>query len=358
LLTRQAEFQLEEHALNPPFAGTLKSAATHTVSLRRIFFELGQLVTPLAQDDFTRWYAAIRYANWLTSGQKLRVRKEFAANSVDSRYRGLFGEEIAIGLMTVTLMDKFKAFPINNTAEVLPKPWPEGPIADFVAQIVDPLSGAKTCVIAECKGSLGRQVSAERLKHAKTQVEDTKVNIAGATSYLRLTFASSIMFENSKKQSRCRVADPASDDESPTADIEPATMWNTAYAKALRFAGLDSAFAQVRDGRPAYSLVAATTVSDHRDTADRRAYQRAAMRERFGVDVIMDTPNAAVVLDRDVVAALSEGINPNTVRRLEAILSKRNASPGRQPETGDEDSFINPLGIGMISYEDNDPRNP
>ena len=35
------------------------------VSLARVFCEAGALLTPLASEDFTKWYGAVRYLHWI-----------------------------------------------------------------------------------------------------------------------------------------------------------------------------------------------------------------------------------------------------------------------------------------------------
>jgi len=88
----------------------------------------------------------------------LAVLDKFSQESVDSRYRGLFAEEIAIGLMAIVLSDVFGAKPIMNTAEYFSASklsLKRGPIADFIAKAQNPMTKAEWTIIAESKGSLG-----------------------------------------------------------------------------------------------------------------------------------------------------------------------------------------------------------
>ncbi len=67
-------------------------------SLARVYFEAGCLLTPLASNDYTKWHSAIRYLHWIDVAEKeLRVEDRFKGKTIDSRYRGLFAEETAIG---------------------------------------------------------------------------------------------------------------------------------------------------------------------------------------------------------------------------------------------------------------------
>ncbi len=142
------------------------------VSLARLFFEAGSLLTPLASQEFIKWYAAIRYLHWIDEqAPGLRVKDVFDRDSVNCRYRGLFAEEAAIGLMAVVLSDVFGARPINNTVEVLPAAWiqPGQAIADFIAQAMNPTNSEQTTIIAESKGSLRKAVTKARRDRAKEQ---------------------------------------------------------------------------------------------------------------------------------------------------------------------------------------------
>ena len=131
------------------------------VPLARVFFEAGALLTPLRQSDVSQWYAALRYIDWIANTPpRLCVRDEYRRDSVDSRYRGLFAEEVAIGIMATVLGDVFRAKPIVNTVELLASIDPslirkDQPIADFIAKARHPSSGQEWTIIAESKGSLG-----------------------------------------------------------------------------------------------------------------------------------------------------------------------------------------------------------
>jgi hypothetical protein len=195
LASQRTRFEVELRNLPAAWAIPLRSI---DVSLARIFFEAGSLLTPLAQ-DLTKWYGAIRYAHWVDpASAELRVLNDFKRDSVDCRYRGLFAEETAIGLMAVVLSDVFGASPINDSAEVLPPSFMRsgGPVADFIAQSAEPGSGRKTTIIAESKGSLGQEISKQRRDRAKQQVMATSHVVAGFDQILRLTFASRIGFSS------------------------------------------------------------------------------------------------------------------------------------------------------------------
>ena len=105
---RRVNFQVELSNLPAAWLSSRSNPITLDISLARLFFEAGALLTPLANQDFIKWYGAIRYLHWIDGGSpELRVKDEFNNDKVDSRYRGLFAEETAIGLMAVVLSDVF-----------------------------------------------------------------------------------------------------------------------------------------------------------------------------------------------------------------------------------------------------------
>jgi hypothetical protein len=194
---RQASFEVELDQIPTEWnlAGTKR---TIDVSLARLFFESGSLLTPLAVEEFTKWYGAVRYLHWIDDVKvELRVKDEFQRDSIDCRYRGLFAEETAIGLMAIVLSDLFEAGPIYNTVELPQRNLiePGQLIADFVAFAVGPNTGNILTIIAESKGSLGKLVSKARHERAKRQLAETrKVLFSGSTDLLTLTFGSTIRF--------------------------------------------------------------------------------------------------------------------------------------------------------------------
>jgi len=241
--SQRTRFNVELRNLPAVWAAVLPAQRSIDVSLARIFFEAGSLLTPLAQ-ELTRWYGAVRYAHWIDrASAELRVLDDFNRDSVDCRYRGLFAEESAIGLMSVVLSDIFGASPINNSAEVLPRSArrPGQPIADFIAQCAEPRSRRKTTIVAESKGSLGQAISNARHKRAKQQVAATSLTVAGFDRILPLAFGSRICFSGQKTQTHCLVDDPESDFQEERIRVDPLTTWRVAYAKTLRFIGMETA---------------------------------------------------------------------------------------------------------------------
>ena len=228
------------------------------VSLARLFFEAGSLLTPLANQDFIKWYAAIRYSHSIDDGTvELRVRDEFNRDSVDCRYRGLFAEEMAIGLMAVVSGDVFGARPINNTIEVmLPRTavLTGGLIADFLAQAINPTNSERTTIIAESKGSLGKAISNTRQTRAKQQVAATNAIVSGTAKTLPLTFGSTVCFTSRTSQTRCLVTDPPKDFNEELINVNPIRAWRIAYAKTFRFIGMETAARQIYRGEPADSI--------------------------------------------------------------------------------------------------------
>lgn len=351
----QTQFEVRPNSLPPPWNAILPTPRTLTVSVARLFFEAGSLLTPLADQDFIKGYGAIRYHHWLDRAKAdLRVRDEFNRDSIDNRYRGLFAEEMAIGKMAVVLGDIFNARPINNTAEVLPAGSipPNQPIADFIAQARDPVALHPITIIAESKGSLGSAVSKSRLKRAKEQIAATNLHFAGAGQTLPLTFASSISFSGQSRASSCTVSDPPVDDERPPLRADPTAAWRAAYAKSFRFVGVESATRQILRGEPAETVRPVDfdrTAERRRSERDQQRVRRAsAARERFGMELVLDAGECAVGVAPEVLGVLSEGIREGMGQKLEAALQyrekRRRPSDGRTFETG--------LGLGCVFYAD------
>lgn len=331
---------------------------TIDVSLARVFFEAGSLLTPLADEDFIKWYGAIRYLHWIDGAlSELRVKDEFDGDSIDCRYRGLFAEETAIGLMAVVVSDLFGACPINNTVEVLPpKSIKRGqPIADFIAQATNPTTSVKTTIICESKGSLGNPVSKARYAHAKRQLAATNLLFKGTASTLPLTLGSTIRFSSQKPSSQCYVTDPPSEMEAEPMYINPRDAWRVAYAKALTFVGLDTVAQQVLRGDPAEAIrpIDFDRQRDRtRSERDLKRLKRAnSARERFAMDLLLDVGAYAVSLDTGVAAILRSGIDGESHYRIEEILSSRRDLAGmRFPGA----SFETSLGLGCIAYSELD----
>lgn len=357
--SQRTRFNVELRNLPVAWTGVSPAQRSIDVSLARIFFEAGSLLTPLAQ-ELTRWYGAVRYAHWVDQASaELRVLDDFNRDSVDCRYRGLFAEESAIGLMAVVLSDIFGASPINNSAEVLPaSARPSGqPIADFIAQCVEPGSGRKTTIVAESKGSLGRRISNTRHIRAKQQVAATRLTVAGFDRILPLAFGSRISFSSQNTQTHCLVDDPDSDFQEERIRVDPLTTWRVAYAKTLRFIGMETAAEQVRRGDGAESVRPMDfdrNMDRARGERDSRRLRRTRFaRERFGVDLVLDAGSFAIGLDPRVLGILRHGLTPETEGELEEAILLRRKHPRREIGTA---SFTTSLGFGCIAYSDLDER--
>jgi hypothetical protein len=339
-----------------PSAWSSSVAFTKDVSLARVFFEAGSLLTPLAKDDFIRGYGAIRYSHWIDGGSpELRVKDEFKEESVDSRYRGLFAEETAVGLMAIVLADVFGAKPINNTAELM-KVKHGQPVADFIAQTTNPSTSQKTTIIAESKGSLGRPIKEDRMNHAKEQVGETKFMYPGSVGPLLLAFGSRVSFSNQTEGTRCLVADPDPNFDSESVYISPIDAWREAFAKAFKFVGLEMAAQQILRGGPAAlrPIDFDRELDRTRNERDLQRLRRArSARQRFGMELLLDVGSQAVSLDSDVLAILRRGIDGESAQKLSEILdSRRQLARERSREA----SFEGSLGLGCVSYSDLDEQ--
>ena len=354
---RQASFEVELQKI-PSEWGLAGTKRAIDVSLARLFFESGSLLTPLAVEDFTKWYGAIRYLHWIDDiKSELRVKDEFQRDSIDCRYRGLFAEETAIGLMAIVLSDLFNAGPIYNTVELPQRNRLERGqlIADFVAMTIGPGTGNTLTIIAESKGSLGKLVSKARHDRAKRQLEETqKVLFSGSTDLLTLTFGSTIRFSGQRLKSCCLVTDPPADFQGEAIEIDPAEAWRVAYAKALKFAGLDVAAQQVLRGDPATAI----RPIDFDKTRDRKRSERDLVRlrranlarERFHMDLVLDIGSHAFGIDSELFKILHNGIDSQSHYYIREILSE-----GRhRRERMRGPSFASSLGLGCVSYSELD----
>jgi hypothetical protein len=354
-ITFEVELDKIPAAWMPPGANPI----VKDVSLARVFFESGSLLTPMANEDFIKWYGAVRYLHWIDGGSpELRVKDEFDKETVDCRYRGLFAEETAIGLMAIVLGDVFGARPINNTVEVVPPRLldPGQPVADFIAQATHPAGSRKTTIIAESKGSLGNVVNPARRARAKLQLAATKkVIYTGANQILPLTLGSTIRFSRQRSKSRCVVTDPPAEPDLDPINVDPMGAWRVAYAKTLKFAGLETAAGQVYRGAPAEALrpVDFDRQRDRtRNERDRQRLHRAsAARHRFGMELVLDVGEYAFGLDAGVLEVLQRGIDQDAVFALPKILESRSEFANAMARG---DSFETSLGVGCISYADLD----
>ena len=354
---RQVTFEVKFNNLPTSWLPTSSGQFTKDVGLGRIFFEAGSLLTPLAGDNFTRWYVAIRYLHWIDElSVELRAKDGFNRNSIDSRYRGLFAEDMGVGLMAVLLSDIFKAKPINNTVEV----WPVGvskggPIADFIALASDPVSFQPLTIIAESKGSLGRPVSSARFARAKQQTAATNLVFAGAGQTLPLAFGSVISYQSQPANTHCLITDPPSDEFVRRPEIDPVQAWRIAYTKALKFIGLETAGQQVLRGDPAETL----RPMDFDRQSDKRRGERDLQRLRrtdrarqlLDTELLLDAGGYAVGVDPLVLEVLREGIDADSWYTLSKSLHAReNMDRKRFPPS----SFGTSLGFGVIAYSDLD----
>ncbi len=359
--SRQTQFQIQTNNIPVGWLAASGTSMTKQVSLARLFFEAGSLLTPFADQDFIKGFAAIRYVHWIDeAASELRVQDKFNNDSVDARYRGLFAEETAIGMMVVVLSDFFGAAPITNTVEALQARapgsiQPNRPIADFVAQATHPGTGTATTIIAESKGSLGNKVSKARLDRAKVQVAASNVIFAGFGQTLPITFASKILFSKQKGNSQCLVNDPPMDKHSDFLEINGFDAWRMAYAKTLKFVGLETAAKQVFRGTPAESIRPMDFDRDREKQRSDRDFQRVrragVARERYGMELLLDVGKYALSIDHQVASILREGINKETERKIAEILNyRRKRSVERSPSA----SFETSLGFGCISYAELD----
>lgn len=356
--SRRVNFQVKLQSIPSAWASGQGQTFSIEVSLARLFFEAGSLLTPLANQDFIKWYAAIRYLHWIDEqAAELRVKDEFDRDSVDCRYRSLFAEETAIGLMAVVLSDVFGAKPINNTVEVLPPAGiqPGQPIADFIAQATNPMSSAQTTIIAESKGSLRKAISKARRDRAKEQVATTKLLFNGTATTLPLTFGSTICFSAQSEQTRCLVTDPPQNSEADFMEVDPVHAWRVAYAKAFKFVGMETAARQIIRGEPAESIRPIDFDRERDRKRSERDYQRlhraGYARERFGMALVLDAGASAVSVDQNVLNVLRHGINAESHFKISETLG---LGRKRRGESFRGASFETSLGMGCISYKDLD----
>lgn len=331
------------------------------VSLAQLFFSAGCLLTPLHKSDLPASYTALRYLHWISkTGSSLSVLDKFNQDSVDCRYRGLFAEEIAIGLMAIVLADVFGAKPIINTVEYFAAKnikLKGGSIADFIAKARHSATQAEWTVIAESKGSLGNPVNQKREGHAKKQASKTKLRLGRTGKKLPLAFCSSIFFSGQNRDTSCIVIDPPSEDSEEDAVLDTTEAWRTAFSKAFRFVGLDSAAQQVLRGEPVSSLqpmyeerirAERDRPGEDRERVARRRHRIIMARQVFNADLILDVGLCAIGMDIRILNFLrKEGLRPEADKEIENLLPQGLAERDRM-------SFLNYLGLGCIFYEELD----
>jgi hypothetical protein len=347
---RTVTFRVDEAALPTTFAGTV--GADLVVPLWRLLFEAGCLLIPLSSDsDVAAWYPIVRYLHWFLDGSDIFIKKAFRDERIDSRYRGVFSEEMAVAMMSVVLQERFKAIRINNTSEVLGGGIVrDDPIADFIAKAAES-TGRRVGFIAESKGSIGDEVSQSRKRRAKEQVERTsRYVIPDVDDAIKLTFCSTLRYEGQRRRTHCLVTDPEGGEDRPVDAPDPVQMWRAMYAKALRFIGLESASRQVSRGLPAPSLAREGLRLDERD---REPSLRQATLRRFDVNQILDIGDASVVMDRVIFDLLLRGLNNEGIRALEFRLAARLSRRAEAARFGKRGlSFVNTFGLGILGDED------
>jgi hypothetical protein len=356
------EFGLTEKALPAPFAGTLKGKDCR-VSLRRLFFEAGCLLTPIKTHGVARWSVAARYADWIHRGpsSSFCIDRVFRHDSIDARFRGLFAEEMAVGMMAVVLQDYFGCHLINNTVEVLGQ-RPAGVRADFIAEGTS--AGKPHAIVVESKGSVHTAVSKSRREQAKKQVANTSHPHYAPQDVVRLTCCSTIRYSDQKARSVCDVWDPPFEPEPGFPEGEPTTpayWWRSAFARTLRFVGLDAASEQVLRGQPVTLLGPAgmSVEGGYEGHESRAAEQRRRISKSLDAEVVMGIPGGCVVVDRAVLSALRDGLSDNSYEnvRTNVMESRHRRFPDRgsrrEREGGSRrETFLTGLGIGLALYDE------
>lgn len=356
---RHVTFEVTEQ--NMPSVFNRKVAhKSYRVPIRRLFLEAGMLLTPLPGSGTAPWSVAARYADWIDGAQsELRILNSLKADSIDSRFRGLFAEELAIGMMAIVLHDLLHCHLVSNTVEVLGK-RPDGALADFIAK--GSFNGSPFSLIAESKGSLSSVVPPARRAKAKLQVGNTNLPGPKGTEY-RMTFCSTIRHTSQRSKSVCEVSDPPPDLDLPEQTREPNDVdrWRAAYARAFRFIGLDAAASQALRGVPVTALPdsaeSSSALSEGRDYTYSSRVRRLLADQLYAYPVL-GFGDGYVVLDQAILQRLQRGITPNSVPDIEATVIEqgfaRRARMLQDQANGTEssDSFVGSLGIGLASNSD------
>ena len=343
-------FDVVESGFPKPLSSS--SSSSLTVSLRQLFLEAGSLLTPADPYDLAQWYAAVRYLHWIDSAKgDLRVKDSFASDPIDTRYRGLFSEEVGIGMMAVLLRERYGVSLITNTAEyhALRGIEHEGTVADFVAEGIHPRNATPLTIIAESKGAIRQRVPKGRRGHAKSQIAATPYVVRGTEDVLGLAFASSLRYTHQRDRSYCEVIDPEASEDCTVFD--PVYGYRLAYAKALRFAGMEAAARQTYRGEPALSLPdpeLQRAEMRHDDIRGRRTQHRSSFcRQALQAELIRDMGDSGFVVDTRIMRALRSGL---TARTVESIRSQ--VADTRRATRKHRASFVNSLGIGLVSFDD------
>jgi len=322
---------------------------------------MGSVLTPAQTSQYAKWYAAIRYIDWIAGSGELRIKDFVKGDTLDTRYKALFSEELAIGLMAIVMKSRYGCATIVDTRSLLSPSGSGGltasqinggMIADFVGTI--PLGAPRSDVIvAESKGSVGTAISKARRAHAKKQVQATKVS--GVRNSFGLTFCSSIRYVSDSDKSCCSVADPAPEGEFIKIHYRDDVAYRVAYAKAFSFIGLRAAANQILAGRPATAL---PSMEDERhwegESREDRHVRHADMylRKAYNAVYLSHLDNAGIALDLGVLRSLRQGINMETIGQLGEYLYYHIGPRAEKREQREmpAGSFINTLGIGIVDY--------
>jgi hypothetical protein len=193
-------------------------------------------------------------------------------------------------------------------------------------------------------------VNKKRVARAKKQAGATNARFANSQGKMPLAFCSSIPFASQKREASCRVIDPPSQNAEDDLIIHPSDAWRVAYAKALRFVGLEAAAHQVIHG---YAVTALQPIEDNpermpgeRSSGERlRGLRARRAYERFSANLLLDTGPCAVAIDPRVLRLLrEEGVTS------EADPVFGHFAQSREAKTGN--SFLNYLGLGCIFYDE------
>ena len=212
------------------------------VSLHRILIEAGIALTPATTVwDPRAWFALYRYGpSFLGSAPDLRL---FAgAQNLDPRITGVLAEEVACGITCYVLREHFG---LDHIADVYPLIQSKDLVYVSAAKSRPDyfcLDNNMSAVLAESKGAVGTRRRVEKQVAGKgwdqvTNVAPTKHALRQSCGRLVLGTNFCISGLHAKSETTTIIKDP----DGRNADGQDASdnPLRVAYAKAMRFAGLD-----------------------------------------------------------------------------------------------------------------------
>jgi len=240
--SREWRLDMDEEAIA---ASSVGNAERLSVPLHRILLETGIAATPATSAwDPRSWYPFFRYAPDF-AGTAPRLRFYSGVAERDPRHTAIASEELAAGIATYILREHFGQVHI---ADVQPL------IGSGDVQYVDPasgkrpdffcLDGSNQALFAECKGKQGTRspLLREIDGNARRQLENvraTRHQLRSSCNRVAIGTHFCVHGRHPQSETTTVVRDPEGPPSIKKGDPDDFAI-RVAYAKVLRFLGLDS----------------------------------------------------------------------------------------------------------------------